>query len=159
MVRESWLGQIRAESGSKGGSKKQANLLAKGVAKPSPPSPNLQSPKKEKRVPSKTQEPCRAQPDDAPPFADIVTHLNQKTGKAFKPATKGTQAHIRARWAEGYRLEDFKRVINTKTAQWADDEKMSVFLRPDTLFGTKFEAYKNEEPNVKKRWEDLIPGD
>lgn len=41
-------------------------------------------------------------------------------------------------------MEDFEKVIDTKTAQWLNDPIMNKFLRPETLFGPKFESYLNE---------------
>ena len=41
-------------------------------------------------------------------------------------------------------MDDFKRVIDTKVKQWLNDDNMRKYLRPETLFGTKFEAYLNE---------------
>ena len=78
------------------------------------------------------------------PYADIVSMLNESTSKNFKATTKETQKHISARWREGYRLEDFMRVVKLKTTQWAQDAEMERFLRPSTLFGTKMESYLNE---------------
>lgn len=49
-----------------------------------------------------------------------------------------------ARVNEGFNLEDFKKVIDTKVKSWKGDNKMSAFLRPNTLFGNKFESYLNE---------------
>lgn len=53
--------------------------------------------------------------------------------------------HIHARWEDGFRLEDFKMVISKKSKGWKDDPEMSKYLRPSTLFGTKFESYLNEK--------------
>ena len=78
------------------------------------------------------------------PYAEIIDYLNQKTGKNFKSTSKATQRHIKARFSDGFTLDDFKRVIDTKSTQWLRDNKMSAYLRPDTLFGTKFEGYLNE---------------
>lgn len=74
----------------------------------------------------------------------VIAYLNQKTGKKFKANTKATQRRISARIAEGYNLEDFKQVIDTKTSQWLNNKEMSKYLRPETLFSTKFESYLNE---------------
>lgn len=79
-------------------------------------------------------------------FIEIIAYLNFKTGKNFKPTTKETQQHIRARLNEGYTLEDFKQVIDTKVAKWGRDAKMVDFLRPRTLFSSNFESYLNETP-------------
>lgn len=78
------------------------------------------------------------------PYAKIVEFLNQQVGKDFRHATKATRRLIQARWREGFREEDFRRVIMTKANQWKGDPKMTGFLRPDTLFGTKFEGYRQE---------------
>lgn len=79
----------------------------------------------------------------------IVAYLNQKANKNFKPTTKKTQSLINARIKEGFTLDDFKRVIDIKCNQWLGTE-MEKYLRPETLFGTKFESYLNEEPKVNK---------
>jgi len=79
------------------------------------------------------------------PFVEIVQYLNFKTDKNFSPKTKETQNHIKARWHEGYREQDFFHVIDVKCAKWLTDPKMIDFLRPKTLFGTKFESYLNEK--------------
>lgn len=75
---------------------------------------------------------------------DILSYLNEKTGKNFRATSKETKRVINARLKEGYSAEDFKRVIDIKVAKWGNDPKMRDFLRPQTLFGTKFESYLNE---------------
>ena len=84
------------------------------------------------------------QKKDGIPYQDIINYLNQKTGKRFTLKPKATIGHINARWSEGYSLEDFKTVIDNKCTSWLLDPKMAEYLRPDTLFGPKFEAYLNE---------------
>jgi uncharacterized phage protein (TIGR02220 family) len=78
------------------------------------------------------------------PHTAIVECLNRAAKTSFSPASDNTRRFIKARWNEGYRLADFERVIATKCAQWMRDPKMVVYLRPQTLFGPKFEAYLNE---------------
>ena len=75
----------------------------------------------------------------------IVKYLNDKTGKNFKVSSKTTKRHINARLNEGFTLEDFKQVIDNKANEWINDKKMNQYLRPETLFGTKFEGYLNQE--------------
>ena len=77
---------------------------------------------------------------------EAVDHLNRRTGRSFKATSRATVRHVRARVAEGYGTEDFKRVIDVKAAQWENDSNMSRYLRPETLFGPKFESYLNETP-------------
>jgi uncharacterized phage protein (TIGR02220 family) len=80
---------------------------------------------------------------------DIVLYLNAKAGKQFSVKTKNTISHISARLAEGRTIDDFKKVIDIKCSKWMNDPKMKDYLRPDTLFGTKFESYLNENMDVK----------
>lgn len=78
-------------------------------------------------------------------YREIIAYLNEKTGKRFSATSRVNQGHMSARLKEGFTVEDFKRVIDVKCFQWKDDPKMSKFLRPETLFGTKFDRYLNEE--------------
>jgi uncharacterized phage protein (TIGR02220 family) len=78
------------------------------------------------------------------PYREITEYLNAKTGKNFRWKSKETRQHIKARWEDGYKIEDFQKVIDTKVAKWGKDPKYCDYLRPITLFGTKFEAYLNE---------------
>lgn len=77
----------------------------------------------------------------------IVNYLNEKTGKDFKATTKQTVSLIKARVRDGYNFDDFKKVIDTKTNQWQSKPDMNRYLRPQTLFGNKFEAYLQEYSN------------
>ena len=80
------------------------------------------------------------------PFTkDVIDYLNLKTGSNYKHTTKATLKYINARYKEGFSLDDFKRVIDTKTKQWINDPKFKKFLRPETLFSTHFEGYLNEQ--------------
>ncbi|MEK3940134.1 phage replisome organizer N-terminal domain-containing protein [Bacillus sp. FSL R5-0431] len=92
------------------------------------------------------------------PFKLIVDLLNKVTGKSFRHTSAATQRLIKARWNDGFRFEDFKTVILTKTNQWLKDDKMNKYLQPTTLFGTKFEGYLNEGAGVLKRAEHQISG-
>lgn len=76
-------------------------------------------------------------------IVEIVRYLNEKTGANFKPTAKDTISHINARIKDGYTVEQFKQVIDKKCADWLTDAKMREYLRPATLFGTKFESYLN----------------
>lgn len=93
--------------------------------------------------------PPKSDKKDAIPFKEIIDYLNFTCNTNYKHSTKKTQSLINARWKEGFRLEDFKKVIDTKSAEWLADAKMNAYLRPETLFGTKFESYLNQ-PSVGK---------
>lgn len=76
-------------------------------------------------------------------YISIVDFLNEKAGTAYKATSKKTQSLINARISEGFSLDDFKRVIENMCAEWLGNDKMQPYLRPETLFGTKFESYLN----------------
>lgn len=73
---------------------------------------------------------------------EIINYLNLKAGTSFKAKTKDTVKHINARLSEGFTVDDFKVVIDKKCADWLGTE-WQQYLRPATLFGTKFESYLN----------------
>lgn len=75
---------------------------------------------------------------------EVIDHLNAKIGSHYKPTSLKTKKLIKARRDEGFTLEDFKTVIDKKCESWLSDPEMSRYLRPETLFGTKFESYLNE---------------
>ena len=81
-------------------------------------------------------------------YFEIIHHLNEKADKKYRANNKATQKHINARLKEGYTVEDFKSVIDKKCAEWKNTE-MEQYLRPETLFGTKFEGYLNSKVNKK----------
>ncbi|MBD8006534.1 phage replisome organizer N-terminal domain-containing protein [Bacillus norwichensis] len=78
------------------------------------------------------------------PYVEIVHYLNNAVNTNYRHTTKKTKELIKALWNEGFRLEDFKTVINIKCKEWLFNENMNKFLRPETLFGTKFESYLNQ---------------
>jgi uncharacterized phage protein (TIGR02220 family) len=81
------------------------------------------------------------------PYQEIIAYLNEKTGKHFDCQSKQTRARIKARWgANGKQrtIQDFFTVIDNKCRSWLNDPEMAAYLRPETLFGTKFESYLNE---------------
>ena len=71
-----------------------------------------------------------------------LAYLNHTVGKNYKYLDKNLKP-IMARFKEGYTLEDFKQVIDIKTAEWKDSPEFSKYLRPETLFGSKFDGYLN----------------
>lgn len=85
---------------------------------------------------------------DAPalPYKTVIDYLNEKAGTSFKCTTKKTQALIHARYKETFTTMDFKKVIDNKVTEWLNDSEMNQYLRPETLFGTKFESYLNQKP-------------
>ena len=82
--------------------------------------------------------------------AQIIGRLNEQTGANYRSESKATLTKIHARMAEGYTVEDFVAVIDKKCAEWLHDPKMQAYLRPETLFGTKFEGYLNAPERGKQ---------
>lgn len=92
---------------------------------------------------------------------DIMNYFNSKANKKFKSNTKATLKIIQSRLNENFTVDDFKRVIDIKVNEWANDNKMKMYLRPETLFGNKFESYLNQEVKtggIKNIMEDFING-
>lgn len=76
---------------------------------------------------------------------EILSHLNEKTGKAFKPVDSNLRL-IHARLKEGHSQADILGVIDRKVQEWGGTD-MAQYLRPETLFGaTKFNQYVGELP-------------
>ena len=73
----------------------------------------------------------------------VLKHLNEKLGKRYRTA-KG----LLKRFSEGYSVEDAIKVIDNKIEEWGEDQKMKVYLTPDTLFSEKFDKYLNQEPTT-----------
>lgn len=88
--------------------------------------------------------------DGSKPYETIISYLNQQTGSSYRSNTPKTKQLIDSRMKEGFSVEDFQTVIDKKTAMWKNDTKMVGFLRPETLFGTKFEGYLNEHVSTAR---------
>ncbi|HAT4130482.1 conserved phage C-terminal domain-containing protein [Clostridium perfringens] len=94
-------------------------------------------------------------------YSRVIDYLNSKTGKSYKSTTRKTQSLIKARIDEGFNEEEFFKVIDNKVSEWKGTE-YEKYLRPETLFGNKFEGYLNQDfgagtkeirksnPNIRK---------
>lgn len=93
------------------------------------------------------------------PYKEIISYLNEKTGKKLRWDVKSNQKEIKARFNEGYTLNDFKTVIDKKYHEWGRKptkeelqrgvNDMRIYLRPKTLFGSNFDVYLNQEQTEK----------
>lgn len=86
--------------------------------------------------------PAKAEPNI--PYKEICEYLNTRTDSNYRHTTRKTRDLIKARFNEGFTLEDFKVVIDKKCIDWLKDKEFKKYLRPETLFGTKFESYLNQ---------------
>lgn len=78
------------------------------------------------------------------PYRKIIEYLNEKTNQSYRSTTPKTRELIKSRWNEGFNEKDFYHVIDNMAVRWRNNEKMKVYLRPHTLFSTKFESYLNQ---------------
>ena len=96
-------------------------------------------------------------------FTEVIDYLNEKAETKYKSSSAKTQTLIKARQSDGFTLDDFKKVIDNKVTEWKGSE-MAKYIRPETLFGTKFESYLNQKKGTslevdwlkdhKVKWED-----
>ena len=84
-------------------------------------------------------------------ITEILNYLNLRTGKKYTGRSKAQREHIIARLKEGYTVDEFKTVIDNKVKAWGHDDKMRQYLRPGTLFSTKFETYLNDTETERQR--------
>lgn len=77
-------------------------------------------------------------------YSSIIDYLNGKAGTSYRSSGKKTRGLINARINDGFKEEDFKKVIDIKVKDWLGTE-WQKFLRPETLFGPKFEGYLNQK--------------
>ncbi len=79
---------------------------------------------------------------------EIIDYLNQRAGTNYRANAEKAKKHINARLNEKYTVDDFKKVIDKKCNEWIGTE-YEKFLRPETLFGSKFEGYLNQNIRTK----------
>ena len=76
-------------------------------------------------------------------YVEVIDYLNNKIGSKYMATSKVTREKIHARVEDGFTLDNFKTVIDKKADEWIGTEQ-EKYLRPETLFGTKFEGYLNQ---------------
>ena len=77
-------------------------------------------------------------------YSSIINYLNKKANTRYRVNNKKTKTLIKARLNEGFTEDDFIKVIDNKVKEWINTD-MEKYLRPETLFGTKFEGYLNQK--------------
>ena len=78
------------------------------------------------------------------PYKKIIDYLNQKAGTNYRASSAATKRLINGRFHDGFKFNDFKCVIDNKVNDWKGTT-MEKYIRPQTLFGTKFEGYLNQK--------------
>jgi uncharacterized phage protein (TIGR02220 family) len=84
----------------------------------------------------------------------VVDFLNFICGKDFKPTTPKTKSVISARLKDGFSVKEIESVITNRFKEWGNDPKMKEYLRPETLFGNKFEGYLQVVKDLKPKTEE-----
>jgi len=81
------------------------------------------------------------------PYRDIIELFNSITGQNLRTVkiSADSKRHIKARFNDGFTIEDFQHVITVKNAEWKNDNKSKPWIRPSTLFGPKFESYLQQK--------------
>lgn len=74
----------------------------------------------------------------------IIDHLNNKAGTKYRHGTKKADSHINARISEGATMDDFISAIDNMVSRWRGTNQ-ELYIRPETLFGTKFWGYVNSK--------------
>ena len=136
---------------------KQRNnaLTAKDDAKPSAANVSQMKPKQAQYTNITPNTPPIPVPSPIPNSicSKAVRLLNELSGSSFRDTSKNTQRHIAARINDGYGIEDIEMVIRHQCRLWGRDEKMRQYLRPETLFGNKFEGYLSDARRSEQKQE------
>ena len=131
--------------------KKQLALEQKETSVTKSDAPVTERDKKSDESKSKSIEKDIENNNNAVRRKEIIEYLNQKTGKSFKPNSQANIKLVEARLNEGWTVEDFKKVIDNKVAEWKDTEQ-DQYLRPETLFApSHFESYLNQRKVKAKK--------
>lgn len=117
--------------------------------------------------PPATPEPVQQQKEEKykDEIKEIIDYLNSKVGSRYRYTSETNNRYIRARLNEKFTVDDFKKVIDNKVQEWTGTE-FQQYLRPETLFGGKFEQYLNQKTYVspqnqtqRTQWDGTIVGD
>ena len=87
---------------------------------------------------------------------DIIDYLNSRAGTKYSYKGKEQVKTITARLKEKFTIDDFKKVIDKKVNEWQGTD-MAKYIRPETLFGNKFESYLNQKgtKNVSQKYDSI----
>lgn len=147
MKKDGILSDIRAEAGKKGADRKNAKDFAKANDEAKELANDEANSENEYEYEDEIDTEIIT---DKEIIKGIIDYLNIKTNSHYKYSTEKTRKLIKTRLNDNFTIDDFKTVIDKKTDEWlgTDFEK---FLRPETLFGNKFEGYLNQKTTPKKK--------
>lgn len=81
-------------------------------------------------------------------YAEIIDDLNSILKTSYQSTTPKIRELIEARLKDNHTVEDFKTVHRKMFKAWGTDNKMRQYLRPHTLYTSKFEAYLNRPDDL-----------
>lgn len=139
--------QRRATAGRKGAEAKAKHSLSNATALPEHCQSNGTAELKQtvaRREEKSREEKSRVENTSADA---VIDYLNEKASKSYQH-TEANRKPIRARLSDGFTVDQCRRVVDVKTAEWRGTD-MDKYLRPPTLFApSKFEGYLNQrEPD------------
>lgn len=78
--------------------------------------------------------------------AGCIDAFNAETGSDYRWGGGGRLAlDLRRMFDAGRTVDDARAVVRRKRDEWRGSERMARLIRPETLFGEKFESYLNEK--------------
>ena len=93
-----------------------------------------------------------------PDVINIISFMNKLCNRNFNVNSESSTKELRNRLLNNS-IEDIKRVITNRYAEWKDDAMMSKHLNPTTIFrASKFDKYL-EEANRTKVGQSLLTAD
>ena len=83
-------------------------------------------------------------------YMAVIDYLNQKCGTKYQNTALEYVQLILDKLSRGFNYNDFIKVIDLKYQDWNGTD-MEKYLRPQTLFGSKFESYLNQKPKKEQK--------
>ena len=88
--------------------------------------------------------------DDDFPYYEVIRYFNKLTGSNYREDSEIIINLMRLHVQNGFKKEDFIIVIDKKWREWKDTN-MIKYMRPETLFGEKFESYLNQKESEEEK--------
>lgn len=108
------------------------------------PNASKESKRKEKKIKESKEKitPPKKAAASTTDEVDVLNYLNTVSGKSYKPIERNFK-FIRS-VLKNFTVDEARAVVDLKQSQWAHSEEMAKYIRPETIFGSKFESYLQE---------------
>lgn len=145
MIKDCEISTLRSKSGSQGGTKTQqknkefakAKITKSAKAKTQANSENENENEIVTEIKIGNEKKGEAQIEILTDAQLVIQHLNEIANRQFDIKTESHLKNINARLKDGFTKEELFEIIEMKTMQWCNDDKMKQFLTPDTLFNNE----------------------